>query len=287
MKQAILIIASLFLINCTSQTKKKFNLDFETYDSLIIFPKGWFESGNYNLGIDSVNVHSGKYASNINSKENSDSFGCIAYNIPANYKGKSIQLEGYMKIKNVEEGYSGLMLRIDGNRKILAFDNMENQNVHGTKDWQKYSITLPYPENAERIIVAGIMTGKGEAWFDDFVLKIDDKDIQTLKEEEKPVFKAKLDKEFDLSSQIEFPELNEELIGNLELLGKIWGFLKYYHPEIGKGNYNWDFELFRVLPKYLSTINKLERDQILLQWILKYGKSANALSAKRLLLKHF
>ena len=272
MKQTILILLSLLSINCTSQTKKKFNLDFETYDSLLIFPKDWFEWGNYNLGIDSVNVHSGKYASKVTSKENDDSFGYIAYNIPANYEGKSIQLEGYMKIKNVKDGFSGLMLRIDGNRKILAFDNMESQNIHGTKDWQKYSITLPYPENAERIIVAGIMTGKGESWFDDFILTIDGKDIQTLKEKEKIIYNATLDKEFNLNSKIEFPELNKELISNLELLGKVWGFLKYNHPEVGKGNYNWDFELFRMLPKYLETKNTHERDQLLLNWIKKYGK---------------
>ncbi len=280
MKQTILIILSLFCINCSSQTKKKFNLDFETYDSLLIFPKGWFKWGSYNLGIDSVNVHSGKYASKINSKENNDSFGCIAYNIPANYQGKSIQLEGYMKIKNVEEGFSGLMLRIDGNRKTLAFDNMENQNIHGTKDWQKYSITLPYPENAERIIVAGIMSGKGEAWFDDFNLTIDGKDIQTLKEKEKPTLKATLDKEFDLNSKVEFPELNEERIRNLELLGKIWGLLKYNHPEVGKGNYNWDFELFRMLPKYLETKNNNERDLVLLNWINKYGEIEECVKCK-------
>ncbi|MGF1584076.1 MAG: hypothetical protein ACFCUM_02050, partial [Bacteroidales bacterium] len=34
-------------------------------------------------------------------------------------------------------------------------------------------------------------------------------------------------------SQIE----EDFLITNLELLGKIWGFLKYHHPEVGKGKY--------------------------------------------------
>ncbi len=30
---------------------------------------------------------------------------------------------------------------------------------------------------------------------------------------------------------------------------KIWGFLKYYHPLIGKGSYNWDDKLLSVLDK--------------------------------------
>jgi len=280
MKHTILIIVTLLFINCTTKTKKKFNLDFETYDSLLVFPKDWIEWGDYSLEIDSINVHSGKYASKITSKESGDSFGCIAYNIPANYKGKSIRLEGHMKIKDVEDGFGGLLLRIDGNGKTLAFDNMENQNIHGTKDWNKYSVTLPYPKNAKNIIVAGIMTGKGEAWFDDFILTIDGNDIQTLKEKEKIIYKATLDKEFDLNSKIQFPELNEKLINDLELLGKLWGFLKYNHPEIGKGNYNWDYELFRVLPTYIDTKNKLERDQILINWIEALGEIDECIECK-------
>jgi len=229
------------------------------------------EWGDYSLEADTIIVHSGKFSGKIKSKKEEGLFGSIAYKIPANYKGKSIKLEGYMKIKNIENGFGGLLLRIDGNQTSLAFENMERQNINGTKDWQKYSITLPYPENAETIFIAGIMTGTGEAWFDDFVLTIDGNDVQNLKEIEKPIYKATLDKEFDLDSKIDFPELNEELTSNLELLGKIWGFLKYNHPEVCKGNYNWDFELFRMLPKYLKTKSNLERDQNLLQWISKYG----------------
>lgn len=76
-----------------------------------------------------------------------------------------------MKLKNVENGFAGLVLRIDGHNKILAGDDMANENINGTKDWQKHVITLPYPEEAETIFIAGIMTGTGEAWFDDFIFK--------------------------------------------------------------------------------------------------------------------
>lgn len=271
MKQTILIALSLFCINGFSQTEQKFNLDFEVYNPRYLFPKGWDEWGDSSLEADTLIVHSGKYSGKIESKKN-DSFGGIAYEIPAHYEGKSMRLEGYMKIKNVENGYGGLSLRVYGSGKMLVSNNMERQNMHGTIDWQKYSITLPYPEGAETIFVAGTMTGKGEAWFDDFVLTIDDKNVQTLKEKEKPIYKASLDKEFELNSKIEFPELNDTLISNLDLLGKIWGFLKYYHPEIGKGNYNWDFELFRVLPKYLEVSSQQDRDQTLLEWVSKYGE---------------
>ena len=275
MNKSLLVLLLLFTVlslQAQNQTKSKFNLDFEVYNSRYLFPKDWIEWGDYNLNVDTLNTHSGKYSGKISSTKKANSFGCIAYAIPANYKGKSIQLEGYMKIKNVENGYAGLLLRIDGESEILGFDNMKNQNINGTKDWQKYKVKLPYPANAEMIYIGGIMVGKGEAWFDDFVLTIDGKNIQTLKEIEKIVLKANLDKEFDLGSKIKFPKLDDKRITNLELLGKIWGFLKYHHPEIAKGNYNWDYELFRILPEYNQAKKNAERDLLLIDWIDSLGE---------------
>ena len=45
---------------------------------------------------------------------------------------------------------------------------------------------------------------------------------------------------------------------DLFLLGKVWGFLKYYHPTIASGKYNWDKELIQFLPGYLKIKNKEE-----------------------------
>lgn len=282
MKYFYISLVSLILISCgkESSQNKKYNLNFEDFNERLLFPKDWVEWGDYSLSADSINTHSGKFSAKINSSEKENSFGSIAYAIPANYQGKSIQLQGYMKIKDVKNGFAGLLLRIDGENETLGFDNMKNQNINGTKDWQKYKIVLPYPDGAKTIYIAGLLVGKGEAWFDDFVLTIDNKNIQTLDGIEKPVLKAKLDKEFDLGSNIEFPKLNEKQITNLDLLGKVWGFLKYYHPSIAKGNYNWDYELFRVLPKYLNAKNNLERDKILLNWIDSLGKIDSCKSCK-------
>ncbi|MDR1592778.1 MAG: hypothetical protein LBS16_07890 [Prevotellaceae bacterium] len=69
-------------------------------------------------------------------------------------------------------------------------------------------------------------------------------------------------------SQIE----EDFLITNLELLGYIWGVLKYHHPEVGKGKYDWDNELFQFLPEYLNVNDTRQRDETLLRWIEKYGE---------------
>lgn len=82
---------------------------------------------------------------------------------------------------------------------------------------------------------------------------------------------AETDKEFNAGSKINFPALSEKTIEDLELLGKVWGFLKYHHPVIAKGNYKWDYELFRFLPAYLTNNSNAERDKILLNWIDHLG----------------
>ncbi len=179
-----------------------------------------------------------------------------------------------MKIKNVE-GFAGLYLGIYGRGNPLAEEFMEKEKISGSKDWQKYTITIDFPAEADSILVGGVLLGKGDAWFDHFVLTIDGKNVQTLKESDKPVYKALLDKEFDSGSKIKIPELTTDLINNLELLGRIWGFLKYHHPGIANGNINWDYELFRFLPEYLKVKEYAERDKVLSKWIDSLGKIEN------------
>lgn len=279
MKKILIAIMTLTFFSCQTQKLEKYNLGFESQKEGETLSDGWFKWGNYALTIDN-SAYSGKKSGKISAASTENSFGSIAYRIPAKYTGKTITLEGFMKIKNVENGFAGLLLRIDGNGSTLAFDNMQQQQITGTKDWQKYSITLDYPKEAETIVVAGILSGKGEAWFDDFMLKIDGKDVQTLKATKQKVAKAQLDKQFDKGSLIELSNLTSTDINNLELLGRVWGFLKYHHPEIAKGNYNWDYELFRFLPKYLKAESPHKRDQLIINWINQLGKIENCTACK-------
>lgn len=84
--------------------------------------------------------------------------------------------------------------------------------------------------------------------------------------------KEKTDPPID-NGVIVFPEeLTERLITDLDLLGKLWGFLKYHHPKLGKGDYDIDYELFSILQQYLDAENNEARDKIILDWITTYGE---------------
>lgn len=80
--------------------------------------------------------------------------------------------------------------------------------------------------------------------------------------------------EFANSSNIVIEQLDSMQIENLTNLGLIWGFLKYYHPNIAKGNYNWDYELFKIFPEILKSENNIHRDSIFIEWINGLGKFA-------------
>ena len=271
MKKKILPFLIL-VIGLTSfgETKEKPNFDFEIAANGI--PTGWdnFGNSNYAIALDSINTKNGKYSATIEFKEGIPGFKAWAFTIPDNYVGKKITLTGYIKTENVTDGYAGLWMRIDPS---IAFDNMNKNGVKGTTDWTKYEITLAMsPERTKQIVFGGLLVGKGKMWLDNFNVSIDGKDIQNLKPIEKKLFSADNDKEFDKGSGISNISINNTQIENLKSLGLVWGFLKYYHPNIAKGEYNWDYELFRILPKVLNAVNNKNRDSVLIKWIDSLGE---------------
>ncbi|MCK4501061.1 hypothetical protein KAU11_11235, partial [Candidatus Babeliales bacterium] len=82
------------------------------------------------------------------------------------------------------------------------------------------------------------------------------------------IAKAELDKEFDEGSNFELNNVNQQQTENLFKLCKMWGYVKYHHPEIARGNINWDYELFRILPVINSESFNIE----VYNWIRSIGK---------------
>lgn len=57
--------------------------------------------------------------------------------------------------------------RIDSkNGDLLQFDNMDNRSIHGTTDWNYYSIVLDVTEEGEAIHFGVLLVGSGEVWID-------------------------------------------------------------------------------------------------------------------------
>ncbi|MDF1697768.1 MAG: S41 family peptidase [Saprospiraceae bacterium] len=273
MKSIVLTLFSILFLLSTAQSQTSgptFNLDFEEGANTEL-PTEWFKMGHFNASVDKSIFQSGKQSGFVESAGSKEEFGGIGYGIPSKYIGKEITLSGYIKIENVSDGFVGLMLRLDGKSQPMGFDNMQDRQITGTHDWKMYTVTLPYSEKVDRIIVGGLLVGKGKAWFDNFEVTIDGKTVQGMPVVEKPKAKADLDNEFEEASNVDLGTLNQEEEYRLYTLGRVWGLLKYHHPEIARGNYNWDNELFRILP-YLKEEDFSNR---LKEWIVNIGPVAD------------
>jgi len=279
MKKTILLLTFFccsYLVSCQTQNNADFNFGFEKISNKDRLPDNWFKWGteDFILNADTIEKHSGAVAMLIepSGPRSEGTFGCAAYLIPAIYQGSQIELRAYMKLQDVAEGQIGLMLRIDGESGGLQFENLQGENIHGTADWTLYSVKLPLPDNATKIYIGALLSGKGKLWVDDFQLLIDGEDISKAKLKKQEEFKADKDNEFDKGSTISTISLTPSKIQDLAILGKTWGFLKYYHPAIANGDFNWDYELFRILPKIIQSKTDLERNNILSKWILSLGE---------------
>jgi C-terminal processing protease CtpA/Prc len=278
MKKNFLSIILSFLTVCAccqnNSIPIEFNFGFEKTTPNQKLPNGWFQWGtNYLLEIDTTIAHSGNKSILIqpSDKRTTSSFGCIACLIPARYEGQEIELKAYMKLQDVSDGPIGLLLRIDGSSGNLSFDNMQQRNIMGSKDWTSYSVKLPYPEGAKAIYIGALLSGNGRLWVDDFEVLIDGVTIEKVNQVQVKEYNADLDKEFDKESGIDPFNPNVQNVKDLKLLGLIWGFLKYYHPNIAEGNYNWDYELFRIIPKIINATTTEIRDKIFVTWIKNLG----------------
>jgi len=80
-------------------------------------------------------------------------------------------------------------------------------------------------------------------------------------------FKADLDTSYSNGSGIDSIVIDSAKIHALTNLGMLWGFIKYYHANVNKRDFNMDAELFRVLPKVMAAKSAMEEGTILEQWV--------------------
>ena len=61
--------------------------------------------------------------------------------------------------------------------------------------------------------------------------------------------------------------LSEKEEKSLIALGQLWGFLKYHHPAVANGDYNWDMELINLIPQVLEAEHDSIWKNILDDWL--------------------
>ncbi|MFB4213465.1 helix-turn-helix transcriptional regulator [Shouchella sp. JSM 1781072] len=133
--------------------------------------KGWILAGdepqNYEVGLDTKNVHQGKQSAYIkaNTVKLNGGFVTLMQQFRAEkYRGKRMKLSGFIKTNGIEE-YCGLWMRVENKQlDVLQFDNMFNRKISGDTDWNIYSVVLDIPEESELIAFGLNLSGPGQAW---------------------------------------------------------------------------------------------------------------------------
>ncbi|OWP63806.1 peptidase S41 [Hymenobacter amundsenii] len=271
----LLALSAIGLTARAQQTAPNLNLDFEQIVRQTGQPAGWWSptDNGYRTTTDSLGPHQGRYALRLQStgEVGSRTFGVGSIRLPITFRGKTVTLSGYIKTEDVQNGYAGLWLREDGSSGTLRIDNMSKQHVQGTTGWQPYAVTLPLDEDAESLVLGGLLTGSGIAWLDQLELTVDGKPWWQAPLKPMQHFKAEQDTAFSRSSGIALNTLNAQQLENLAVLGRVWGFVKYYHPAVARGEFNMDAEVLRLLPRVLASPTTAARSQILSAWLANLG----------------
>ena len=143
-------------------------------------PEGWRLRGNdpssYMMDRDSVVTYAGKPSGRLMSvcqSTGSDptmgckGFGTMMQSIDAgDYARKRVRFSGYVRARGVRE-WAGLWMRVDGEGdppQTLAFDNMRDRPIMGSREWTRYDVVLDVRRDATRIFFGILLHGQGTVW---------------------------------------------------------------------------------------------------------------------------
>lgn len=253
-KQPFILLCLLLLFNMAASAQ---DLNFENTPTGL--PTGLFTNGNdHDFQLDAENPHSGKYALSISSKDKATdaSVAIASYTVPAKFNGKTLTLKGWIRTSDMS-GKATIWLRVDGTAGAVAFDNMLTRAVTTNIGWTQFTVTVPYPlSEAKSVAFGGLLVGKGKVWYDDLEIAGGNEAVSNPINVVEPSNVAEI-------------ALNVQSTKNMYALGRIWGLLKYFHPAVADGKYDWDAELFKELSK-VST-NRGEFNAEMLHWINSLG----------------
>ena len=234
-------------------------------------PGGWAGGPAGTIFADSEVVHSGHWSVRLERKaQTPENHTALTKSIPIEFAGTTIELRGFLRTEDVEN-YSGLWMREEADFVSLGFANMQSRQLKGTTPWTEYSIKLRLHPQAKRLLFGVTQSGTGKTWADDLQLLVDGKPLWEAPRTMPSKTALDLDHEFDEGSGVSMGELSHWQIENLTLLGKVWGFLKYYDSGVTGGRHHWDYELFRVMPEILKARDQADANAALARWIANLG----------------
>ena len=196
MNRFLIFLVSFCLYNISIFAQNSLNLDFELKSYGSSLPKNWYAGGEgFKVYLDSLEKHSGKFSLKMEMPgvRSGNSFGVFTGTLPIEtFAGKNVEYKGWIKTKDVKNGYAGLWLRVDGeNRATLGFDNMNDRGLKGDNEWTQVSIKIDVKKEAININYGGLFPGEGTVWFDNLELYLNGEKYIDFIEPEPKTFLSK------------------------------------------------------------------------------------------------
>lgn len=125
-----------------------------------------------------------------------------------------------------------------------------NNFYHNGDEWQTFELSIPYKnctlyKRSSVLIDILHLSNSPMSKLKDLKITCDGTDLDSLC----PLPKANSDTTFKAASHFNLQEpLTDEQVKRLETICKVWGFLKYHHPCVMRGDFDWNYELFHILP---------------------------------------
>ncbi|RUO42016.1 hypothetical protein CWE22_07695 [Pseudidiomarina aestuarii] len=173
----------------------------------------------------------------------------ILRRIPINFDAQVVELRAALRAKN-SGPYAGanIVLRQDMNKKPIEFINSQ-PFVTSTRDtdWQQVRISHKLNPRVDSLVIGSVLLGPGEAWVNDIQLWVDGELLTTLTEISDPQVTSVANNRNEIPSiDIDWSAITEHTAKDLSAFIQVWGFLKYFHPDIAIGSYDWDREFVKA-----------------------------------------
>jgi hypothetical protein len=92
----------------------------------------------------------------------------------AAFKGKRIELSGYIAAENALAGASIWLRADDANGTVVAFENSFARGVQGTTEWTYQNIVIDIPKEAVVVFYGAMLSGRGRLYVDDVQFRVVD-----------------------------------------------------------------------------------------------------------------
>jgi hypothetical protein len=139
--------------------------------------EGWYmyqHAGepSYAFELDTDAKHGGTRSMRVDNI-GSQPYGSIAQVLPgAAFAGKTVRFTGWLRARGVTGDGAYLFVIAERGGSIAAHDFMPGNEVKGTRDWERYSVTLAIPPVTDLLRVGATLQGPGSIWFDDSSIEI-------------------------------------------------------------------------------------------------------------------